>query len=1758
MNRFTVVCSLLVGALAGCDTLFPGPGGSHSGTLTGLGPDGGVCEKDPQTIKNVMLAPPICNATNPCPCGTFCSSQTGGNCVADCVDDSWCAPGHFCSGYGQCLAGSADGGAGDGPGPNTDPSCPRNEALLDSLHVMRRSCEFDDICPFGSFCDHVQESCDWQCRTDTQCAGMNTPGHTFVCGCLGKCVEVAAPRVPATKVLPSLEVTPKQFTFPRPQTITEPVWGNNTNLRFVSLVVVSPFVTTSGSSITGPTVKITANPGPGLMVQCPGAPSPSAMPCSFTVDPATLRNVNGTYRSDAVQLTLAPSPGAPTATSWDLRLSSDDLSSMPTGVSLRYAETVKVPIGPTIQGIDSPPAGFVGTGNVVMGTATGATLTIAVKARERDGYLVLFDETQQLSPSGKLILNVAIDDSARIQTFLNPELRNDMALQDSLTGYSLQMVVSKSLQVDTASGAISGTFQRAIFTEWGLTGSPPAGPFNATTTASLSLSPSTSTAVGTCEISSDCPQGSTCDFGTGFCSTLPPHRYNPSGRDGVADGDLMHHKRITGWGPHFARTFQSDETDNRGLLGIYAPSSYQQVNGFSVQLRGPLPIVSGEPRADILAYDGSVLASNVVPQMVPLLTQHDGTSPQAVSALLKSCVADLSKDRTIPLESTYQPDSEAFDYGVGCINLGRLVFALRDRRTFQRAIQGWLDVHSFVMREGLEEAHLSEATAGIPGTIDPTNPPLALEQLLGVGESGLGLLLDINVGMFGSFFSNRTEDLVPNVDYRPNGLVQRFCSIDADCNISNGTPTMTCDTFAHVCQIRPFTALPQHEQPLGVPTKVLEAATAYLKVMDAYLARIARQTYGQPGEASPSTSRQAAIARFGTGMRLVLWAEQLAVAINIKAACTSNPANSSETCDAIAARFAAVRDEMNLTRQRVAADAEAIRTGRNPFNIPEDDIPLFFGDTSGKNSQYFAASDYLLNGWALPAVNQAASYLDAARTSWLSQLQAKAQDELNVHNRDQEINQLMSKYGAPILDACGGVKGSIPGGFKDLESAEVVPYFLPNPASFDPSSCYVEQSCIGNEGVDGNRALRTVLKEAWLNPDGTFINTIDDPMTRQVESKATMFVRSEICKQTFTISQGKVGYDYRQFLERICPADNDWIWSNDDPPYPRCRVSRLGDGNFYFTNGGDVVPVAALFGPVRRSDVTGPNRFYANAFPPPSGTGEFAYPYHETRTDTQTDRWGPPPIHLQTLAETFETSAADFCSMGNYRTFSGHVFLHLFNDYPRPDRALLPARCYRGGLGVIRFEMESALQRAKMARDTLVAGQKGADDQFELCSAKDAHFRAVQGAVDNYNWLKHYYHVEAAAVAVFHLDFGGFLEESVMSDMFGFSRSDEAERIRQMEDAFAHEEDIQACWNTFRAQRRALTAAVDQIHIAAADLNAQSGRFKALQAQIRASLNEGISVYKKEKDSPLSSLANVFWVNEKVEEYKKQFEWSRRLAFLAMRAVEFEFQQSLPFRSKIVAATTPAQLQDVVLGLQQEQAARTINRRRPEEASIVVSLRDDVLSIADRSGDPAGERNWTAADRFRSRLWEDRYAIRDDKGEYLGQGIPFTLAPTGVLETRCGERVWRATATLQGDGIESSAPGASVLLLKRNTFSSQYCSGKSPPTTTSTGAAGAGPPMQVGVVHTSAQLFRPGANVDLSDANQFTAALLYPWFNIRKTDFYKTGFRDGASEELAGRGLYGDYILLFPKQVLDNGMALDKVEDVLLRLDYLSVDNLSK
>ncbi len=331
-----------------------------------------------------------------------------------------------------------------------------------------------------------------------------------------------------------------------------------------------------------------------------------------------------------------------------------------------------------------------------------------------------------------------------------------------------------------------------------------------------------------------------------------------------------------------------------------------------------------------------------------------------------------------------------------------------------------------------------------------------------------------------------------------------------------------------------------------------------------------------------------------------------------------------------------------------------------------------------------------------------------------------------------------------------------------------------------------------------------------------------------------------------------------------------------------------------------------------------------------------------------------------------------------------------------------------------------------------------------------------------------------------------------------------------------------------------------------------------LENQIRSVSSlvaEGRAALARETGRDLPSIAFHYWIEQRVDRFRRDFAWAKRLAYLSVRAVEYEYQQSMDLTDDVLRATTPAELQDVLLALQREQAGRTINGRRPDESSVVLSLRGDVLEVGDRWAPAPGERAWDASRRFGERLRSPAFGLYDDDGNYLGQGIPFTLKSTGALDLRCAERLWRITATIQGDVIEASTPSVPVIVLKRNTFSSQWCDGR-----------GDGSTAQSGTVRPSAELFRPDGTLgDLDDANGYSSALVYPWFNVVRSEFYRDPYTEGSSEELAGRGLYGDYILLFPDSGLlewtdgdaENDFPLHRIEDVLIRFDLLSVDDIA-
>ncbi|MFH0903092.1 MAG: hypothetical protein V2A73_20880 [Pseudomonadota bacterium] len=355
------------------------------------------------------------------------------------------------------------------------------------------------------------------------------------------------------------------------------------------------------------------------------------------------------------------------------------------------------------------------------------------------------------------------------------------------------------------------------------------------------------------------------------------------------------------------------------------------------------------------------------------------------------------------------------------------------------------------------------------------------------------------------------------------------------------------------------------------------------------------------------------------------------------------------------------------------------------------------------------------------------------------------------------------------------------------------------------------------------------------------------------------------------------------------------------------------------------------------------------------------------------------------------------------------------------------------------------------------------------------------------------------------------------------------------------------CFHGADQYKVGMDTAVLRIQRAMLDAEIAAIRLLNLQREVDRAVMEGNAVLKRESGRTVPSVAHHYWLDERIDRFTKDFDWAQRLTYLAMQAVEYEYQQSLPLRKAILGASHPDELLDVVRSLQQEQLTRTINGRRPEEATLVLSLRGDILQIQDKTNAPVGECNYPPNVIFQKRLLEQPYQVFDGE-RYLGQGIPFSLPATGPLAERCAERLWRVTATLQGDMLDVDEPTVTVFLMKRNNFQSQWCEGRGE----------GGDTLQVGAVQPSSRLFAADERGG-GDAQGIThvSAMLQPWLNVPKSEFYRDAYVEGASEELAGRGLYGDYVLLFPASgLLSTEFKLQNVEDVLLRFDFLSVDNI--
>jgi hypothetical protein len=202
-----------------------------------------------------------------------------------------------------------------------------------------------------------------------------------------------------------------------------------------------------------------------------------------------------------------------------------------------------------------------------------------------------------------------------------------------------------------------------------------------------------------------------------------------------------------------------------------------------------------------------------------------------------------------------------------------------------------------------------------------------------------------------------------------------------------------------------------------------------------------------------------------------------------------------------------------------------------------------------------------------------------------------------------------------------------------------------------------------------------------------------------------------------------------------------------------------------------------------------------------------------------------------------------------------------------------------------------------------------------------------------------------------------------------------------------------------------------------------------------------------------------------------------------------------------------------------------------------------------------------------------RYAVYDDAGNYRGQEIPFTIQPFGALRLgdsggipllsglNCAERLWSVNASIHGEDLMAGTNTsiATVQIRKRNTFSSQWC------------AAREGEDTQLASTRPSRNLFvdpfsarswtQDAALLELTETREpsaFSGATVQARLNVPRSELERESYTDGDSEALAGRGVFGDYVLFIPAptQSVDGsaGLRLENVEDVLIRLDYVAAE----
>jgi hypothetical protein len=131
--------------------------------------------------------------------------------------------------------------------------------------------------------------------------------------------------------------------------------------------------------------------------------------------------------------------------------------------------------------------------------------------------------------------------------------------------------------------------------------------------------------------------------------------------------------------------------------------------------------------------------------------------------------------------------------------------------------------------------------------------------------------------------------------------------------------------------------------------------------------------------------------------------------------------------------------------------------------------------------------------------------------------------------------------------------------------------------------------------------------------------------------------------------------------------------------------------------------------------------------------------------------------------------------------------------------------------------------------------------------------------------------------------------------------------------ALSGKKEMASCWLEVGNIKNGIHTNIEMVKEALLGLSSALLNLRNHGTELRNLLAEGDAAISREKGRTVPSLVHDYWLDEKVERFDSEMEWGRRLAYLAMRALEYEAQQSLSLRGDILQAAHPMQLENAVL-----------------------------------------------------------------------------------------------------------------------------------------------------------------------------------------------------------------------------------------------------